>query len=57
MSGIPSLEFTVSYSGSIRSVSVTPSLSYFATWDNADFTGQSAVPKRWLVSMTIGQSY
>ena len=57
MSGIPSLEFTASYSGSIRSVSVTPSLSYFATWDNADFAGQSAIPKKWLVSVTIGQSY
>lgn len=53
MSGIPSLEFTAGYSGSIRSVSITPSLSYFATWDNADFTE----PRKWLMSVTIGHSY
>ena len=57
MSGIPSLEFTASYSASIRSVSVTPSLSYFSTWDNRHFTGPDAVPKTWLVSLTVGQSF
>ena len=57
MSGIPSLEFAVNYSRSIRSVSITPSVSYFATWDNSDFSGESAVPKQWVVSLTIGQSY
>ena len=57
MSGIPSLEFTVNYSRSIRSVSITPSVSYFVTWDNSDFIGESAVPKQWVVSLTIGQSY
>jgi len=57
MSGIPSLEFTANYSRSIRSVSITPAVSYFATWDNGDFTEQSALPKRWLVSLTVGQSY
>lgn len=57
MSGVPSLEFTVNYSRSIRSVSVTPSVSYFVTWDNSDFKGESAVPKQWVVSLTIGQSY
>ena len=57
MSGIPSLEFTVNYSRSIRSVSITPSVSYFVTWDNSDFQGESAVPKQWVVSLTIGQSY
>jgi uncharacterized protein (TIGR02001 family) len=57
MSGIPSLEFTVNYSRSIRSVSITPSVSYFVTWDNSDFKEQSAVPKQWVVSLMIGQSY
>jgi len=57
VSGIPSLEFTANYSRSIRSVSITPSVSYFATWDNGDFTEQSALPKQWLVSLTVGQSY
>ena len=57
MSGVPSLEFTVNYSRSIRSVSITPSVSYFVTWDNSDFIGESAVPKQWVVSLTIGQSY
>jgi len=57
MSGIPSPEFTANYSRSIRSVSITPSVSYFVTWDNSDFIGESAVPKQWVVSLTIGQSY
>ncbi|MBI3607347.1 MAG: hypothetical protein HY207_05195 [Nitrospirae bacterium] len=57
VSGIPSLEFTANYSRSIRSVSITPSVSYFTTWDNGDFKGQSAVPKQWVVSLTVGQSY
>jgi uncharacterized protein (TIGR02001 family) len=57
VSGIPSLEFTANYSRSIRSVSITPSVSYFATWDNGDFTEQSALPRQWLVSLTVGQSY
>jgi hypothetical protein len=56
-SGIPSLEFTANYGGSIRSVSITPAVSYFATWDNGDFKEQSAVPRKWLVSLTVGQSY
>ncbi len=57
VSGIPSLELIANYSRSIRSVSVTPSVSYFATWENGDFAEQSAIPKQWLVSLTVGQSF
>lgn len=51
--GIPSVEFAVKHHSVIRGYSVTPSVSYFATWNNGDFRGPSAVPSRWLLSLTV----
>jgi hypothetical protein len=55
-SGIPSMEFAISYSATVRSLTITPSLSYFATWDNSDFRDAQAVPSRWLVALSIASS-
>jgi uncharacterized protein (TIGR02001 family) len=52
--GIPSLEFVVKHRSLIHGYLVTPSVSYFATWNNGDFQGPSAVPSRWFVSLTVG---
>lgn len=52
-SGIPSIELTTSYSAAFKSVTVTPSLSYFATWENGDFQDGQAVPSKWVVALSI----
>jgi hypothetical protein len=48
------LEFVVKHRSLIHGYLVTPSVSYFATWNNGDFQGPSAVPSRWFVSLTVG---
>lgn len=53
-SGIPSVELATSYTIGVGSYSVTPALSYFATWDNADFQGEQAIPSRWWVAVSVG---
>ncbi|MCC6545461.1 MAG: hypothetical protein IT392_13365, partial [Nitrospirae bacterium] len=56
-SGFPSVEFNISSEYPVRSFTISPSVSYFLTWDNADFSGDSSVPDTWLFSLNIGQSF
>lgn len=56
-SGFPSVEFNISSEYPVRSFTISPSVSYFLTWDNADFSGDSSVPNTWLFSINIGQSF
>jgi len=56
-SGFPSVEFNISSEYPVRSFTISPSVSYFLTWDNADFSGDSSVPVTWLFSLNIGQSF
>src|SRR3972149_1187949 len=56
-SGFPSVEFNISSEYAVSSFTISPSVSYFLTWDNADFSGDSAVPDTWLFSLNIGQSF
>jgi len=55
--GFPSVEFNISTEYPVRSFTISPSVSYFITWDNADFSGDSSVPDTWLFSLNIGQSF
>ena len=57
LTGFPSLEFQGSNSYAAGSVSITPSLAYFLTWNNGDFTGGNAVPDAWLFSLNIAQKF
>lgn len=56
-SGFPSVEFNISSEYPVRSFTISPSVSYFLTWANADFSGDSSVPATWLFSLNIGQSF
>lgn len=55
--GFPSMEFNGGLGYSIRSFTITPSISYFLTWDNGDFQKDSAVPDTWLFSINVAQSF
>jgi hypothetical protein len=43
-SGFPSMEFNISSEYPVRSFTISPSVSYFHTWDNADFSGDGSIP-------------
>lgn len=54
MTGIPSVEFKASATFPYAGMSLTPSVSRFATRDNADFSGPGAqIPQGWLVSLNV----
>jgi uncharacterized protein (TIGR02001 family) len=53
-SGIPSIELATSFTREVGSLAITPSLSYFATWENADFRDAQAVPSKWWVAVSVG---
>ena len=58
--GIPSIEFNTSIEYSISSFTITPSISYFLTWENGDFTEdgpEGPVPDTWLFSINLAQSF
>lgn len=52
--GFPSLEFVVQHHSVMHRYRVSPSVSYFATWDNGGFQGEGAIPSRWFASVTVG---
>ena len=55
--GFPSVEFNGSYSHSIGSMTIAPSISYFLTWNNGDFKDTGSVPEAWLFSINVSQSF
>jgi Bacterial protein of unknown function (Gcw_chp) len=55
--GIPSAELNTSWAWEAGPVTVTPSVSYFATWENGDFRGADAVPDRWLFQVNVAQEF
>ena len=57
LTGFPSMELNASSGYTTGSLEITPSLSYFLTWDNGDFRGANAVPDEWLFSVNIAQSF
>lgn len=56
ITGIPSVEMNVGYALALGRVTLTPSVSYFATWENGDFQGDNAVPSTWLIAIAVGVS-
>jgi len=56
-SGIPSFEINASTNFDAGSFTISPSISYFHTWENGDFRGANAVPDVWLFSVNIAQDY
>lgn len=56
VSGIPSVEFKGSHGFTYGSWSLTPSVSYFLTWDNGDFQDDLAIPDTWLFTLNIAQA-
>ena len=55
-SGFPSMEFTVNTGYPMGSFSITPSISYFLSWDNGDFRDNNAVADTWLFSINVAQT-
>src|SRR3972149_3171537 len=55
-SGFPSTEFNVNKEFSFGSLTITPSVSYFLSWDNGDFRDDNAVSDTWLFSINIAQT-
>ena len=55
--GFPAMEFKGSTGYPIGSLTITPSFSYFMTWDNGDFQGDSTLPDPWLFSINMSQSF
>ena len=51
--GIPSWEFGISAAKSFRPMTLAPSISYFHTWENGDFTGEAKVPSTWLFALNV----
>jgi len=56
-SGIPSFELNASTNFSAGSLTISPSISYFHSWENGDFRGVNAVPDVWLFSVNIAKDY
>lgn len=56
-SGIPSFELNASTSFSSGSLTISPSVSYFHTWENGDFRDSNSVPGVWLFSVNIARDY
>ncbi len=57
VSGIPSAEINANTAFEAGSLTISPSVSYFHTWENGDFRGISAVPDIWLFSINISKDY
>ena len=57
MTGFPSMEFNGNYSYSRGSLSISPSISYFLTWNNDDFNGVNSIPETWLFSINVAQDF
>jgi hypothetical protein len=55
--GFPSLKIEGSQAFALGSMTFTPSIAYFFTWDNGDFTGGNAVPGGSLFSLNVSQSF
>ncbi len=55
-SGFPSMEFNVNKEFSFGSLTITPSVSYFLSWDNGDFRDDNAVSDTWLFSLNIAHT-
>ena len=53
--GIPSAEFNVKTEIPFGAMTLTPSLSYFATWHNRDFRGDTAIPSTWFFSVNASR--
>ena len=56
-SGFPSTEFNVNKEFSFGSLTVTPSVSYFLSWDNGDFRDDNAVSDTLLFSINIAHTF
>ena len=60
LTGFPSAEFNGTLEYPIGSFTISPSISYFLTWDNGDFQAdgpEGAVSDTWLFSINIAQSF
>ncbi len=58
--GFPSMELNGAMEYSIGPFTITPSISYFLTWENGDFTEdgpEGPVPDTWLFSINVAQSF
>ena len=56
-SGIPSFELNASTVLNTGSLTISPSVSYFHTWENGDFRGVNSAPEVWLFSVNIAKDY
>ncbi|MBI5097028.1 MAG: hypothetical protein HZB32_05230 [Nitrospirae bacterium] len=60
LTGFPSAEFNGTLEYSIGFFSISPSISYFLTWNNGDFQAdgpEGTVPDTWLFSINAAQSF
>jgi uncharacterized protein (TIGR02001 family) len=57
LTGFPSTQFSAAYTYSVKSFSVTPSISYFLNWANGDFRDENAVPDTWLFALNVAQTF
>jgi hypothetical protein len=55
--GFPALELTTGTEHSFGAVTVSPAVSYIATWENGDFTEDAAVPSKWLFALNVTQEF
>lgn len=55
MTGCPAIELKASAPFAAGFLTITPSLSRFATWSNGDFTGALAVRSAWLFAVNVAQ--
>jgi len=56
MTGVPSIEIKASGAWSFQTLTLTPSLSRFVTWNNGDFRDAAAVPSTWLFSLNVART-
>lgn len=55
--GFTAAEFNVSAGYVAGPIEFSPSISYFATWENNDFAGSSRVPDTWHFAINVAQSF
>jgi len=53
MTGVPSVELKMSAAFPWAGVTLTPSLSRFATWSNGNFTDDVRLPQGWLIAVNV----
>jgi hypothetical protein len=53
MTGVPSVELKMSGAFNYAGMTLTPSLSRFATTDNGDFAEEARIPSGWLFSVNV----